>query len=145
MLGPIDYVIIGFEGNNFNGSILDELGKATASDIIRVIDLLFIIKDKDGTIHETEYEDQSPEFQSMFSDFQRPDDLPLLSDSDILKIGQQMDSNTAAGVLVVEHLWAKGLKQAIIDAGGYLIADGRVHAEVVETAMTELATTNASK
>ena len=61
-----------------------------------------------------------------------------MSDSDIEKIGEDMDNETAAGVLVVEQLWAKGLKQALMDADGFLIADGRIHPEAVEAAMAEL-------
>ena len=138
MLGPVDYVILGFEGNSFDGSILEELSKAVKSDIIRVIDLVFIIKDSDGNVIEGEYEDQSQELKKTFGDFEYDEDMPLMTDSDIAKIGEQMKNDTAAGVLVIEHLWAKGLKQAIADAGGFLIADGRIHPEVVEAAMEDL-------
>jgi len=58
MLGPIDYIAVGFEGNNFDGSILSELSKAVDSGVIRLVDLVFIIKDTDGTITVAEIEDQ---------------------------------------------------------------------------------------
>jgi hypothetical protein len=142
MIGPVDYVVLGFEGNNFDGSILDELTKAADNDTIRVLDLLFIMKDEDGTVVEAEFEDQSDEFKEMFDNLGRADDMPLLSDSDVEKIGRQMDKDTAAGVLVIEHLWARDLKKAVMDAGGFLLADGRVHPEAVETALADLATTD---
>jgi hypothetical protein len=138
MMGPVDYVVLGFKGNNFDGSIMEELTTAAKKNIIRVLDLLFIMKDKDGNIVEAEYEDQSEELRDTFGDFQREEDMPLLSEADIEKIGSQMQNDTAAGVLVVEHLWAKGLKKAIGDAGGFLIDDGRIHPEAVEAAMKEL-------
>jgi hypothetical protein len=143
MIGPVDYVVLGFKGNNFNGSIMSEMSKAIDSGVMRIIDLLFIMKDKEGMVTEAEFEDQSDELKETFGNFDRADDLPLLSDSDVEKIGQQMDKDTSAGVLVIEHLWAKGLKKAIKDAGGFLIADGRIHPEAVETAMAELATSGA--
>jgi hypothetical protein len=142
MIGPVDYVVLGFKGNNFDGSILDELTKAADNDTIRVLDLLFIMKDEDGTVVEAEFEDQSDEFKEMFDNLGRADDMPLLSDSDVEKIGRQMDKDTAAGVLVIEHLWARDLKKAVMDAGGFLLADGRVHPEAVETALADLATTD---
>jgi hypothetical protein len=144
MLGPIDYIVIGFEGNDFDGSILSELAKAVDDGIIRVIDLVFIIKDEDGTILEGEYEDQSADIRGMLDGvkYNEQQGMPLLTDGDIAKIGEQMHSNTAAGVLVLEHTWARGLKQALKDAGGFLIADGRIHPEAVEAAMTELETSN---
>lgn len=145
MLGPIDYVVIGFRGNAFDGSVLRELSKAVDQGIIRVIDLLFIVKDEDGTIIEGEFEDQSKDVQDMLAaiGYKEQDGMPLLTDSDISKIGEQMDNDTAAGVLVIEHIWAKGLKQALIDAGGFLVADGRIHPEAIEEAIQELETANA--
>jgi hypothetical protein len=140
MMGPVDYVVIGFNGSNFDGSILDRVVDATEKNIIRVIDLVFIIKDKDGTLIEGEYADQSDELKETFGAFSLEEDMPLLSDDDISKIGEQMKNDSAAGVLVIEHLWARELKQAIADAGGYLIADGRIHPEAVEEAMKELQT-----
>jgi hypothetical protein len=143
MIGPVDYVVLGFKGNNFDGSIMEELTSAVKKNIIRVLDLVFIMKDKDGTIAETEYIDQSEDLKATFGDFQLEDDTPLLTDSDIEKIGSEMENDTAAGILVVEHLWAKGLKKAIGDAGGFLIDDGRIHPEAVEAAIKELELTAA--
>jgi len=140
MLGPIDYIVVGFTGNNFDGSILEALKKAVDREIIRVVDLVFIIKDKDGGVIEGEFEDQSEDIQQMFKDMNYSEDtgMPLLSDADIAKLGEQMPPTTAAGVLVVEQLWAKDLKQALLNAGGFLIADGRIHSDAVEAAMQEL-------
>jgi hypothetical protein len=142
MLGPIDYIVIGFEGNNFDGSILDELSKAVNDEIIRVIDLIFIMKQPDGSLVDGEYEDQSKDVQEMLQALRYDinEGMPLISEADIAKIGEQMKNDTAAGVLVLEHLWAKGLKNAIQKADGYIIADGRIHAEAVESAVKELAT-----
>jgi hypothetical protein len=78
----------------------------------------------------------------MFGNLDRADDMPLLSDSDVEKIGQQMDKDTSAGVLVIEHTWARDLKKALLDAGGILLADGRVHPEAVETALADLSVAN---
>jgi hypothetical protein len=139
MLGPVDYIVVGFDGNRFDGSIMDEINKAVDDKIIRVLDLVFIMKDKDGNVTEAEYIDQSDDMRSTFGDFQLEEDLPLISESDVIKIGSDMDNDTAAGVLVVEHIWAKGLKKSIASAGGYLISDGRVHSNNIDLAMSELA------
>lgn len=137
MLGPIDYVVVGFKGNNFNGGILDELSKATKQGVIRVIDLVFVVKDKDGQVIGGEVSDQPQELKQAYSELGMSDDMYLLSESDIEKVGEDMENDTAAGVLVVEQLWAKGLKQAIKEAGGFLIKDGRIHPEVAEEAARE--------
>jgi hypothetical protein len=139
MLGPIDYIAIGFEGNNFDGSILSELSKAVDSEAIRVVDLLFIVKDVDGNVGATEIEDQSEELKKYTDLLNIEGDALLLSENDVEKIGDSMESNTSAGVLIIEHLWAKGLKEALVGAGGILIAEGRIHPEVVDAVTEEMA------
>lgn len=138
MLGPIDYIAVGFEGNNFDGSILSELAKAVDSGVIRLVDLVFIIKDTDGTITVAEIEDQPKELKEALKVFGFKNDTPLLTEGDAEKLGEAMDDNTSAGVLVIEHLWAKGLKKALIKAGGILVAEGRIHPDTVLAAAEDL-------
>ncbi len=138
MLGPIDYIAVNFTGNNFDGSILSELTKATDSQIIRIVDLIFVIKDEDGNIEAAEIEDQSEELKKALNALGYKGGQPLLTEQDIEKIGMMMDDNTSTGVLVVEQLWAKGLKRALAKAGGSLIAEGRIHADQVTGAAEEL-------
>jgi len=145
MLGPIDYVVVGFEGNNFDGSILAELEKAVDSGAIRVVDLLFVIKDAEGNVAGAELENQSEERQAAAKAFRFESDTPLLTEEDMIKIAKDMDNDTAAGVLVIEHLWAKGLKKALIKAGGVLIAEGRIHSDKVDAAVAELEQTKDKK
>jgi uncharacterized protein YihD (DUF1040 family) len=138
MLGPIDYVAVGFKGNNFDGSILEELSKAVDSGAIRVIDLVFAIKDKNGDIAVAEIEDQHGELKDIAEKSGYTGDMPLLTEDDISKLGKMMDNDTSAGLLVIEQLWAKGLKKALMDHHGELIAEGRIHPENVEAAIQEL-------
>ena len=139
MLGPIDYVAIGFEGNSFDGSILSEITKASDSGAIRLVDLIFIIKDDDGNIAAGEIEDQSKELKEVIKAAGHRGNLPLLTEGDVNKLGALMDNNTSAGVLVIEHLWAKGLKKALLDANGILLDEGRIHPDKVSAAVKELA------
>lgn len=138
MLGPLDYVVVGFKGNNFNGSIVKELTKAVDSGVIRVLDLLFIIKDEDGSVIGGEFKDQSEDLKAAFGKLKVEEDMPLFTESDMDKVGELMENDTAAGVLIIEQLWAKGLKKAILDAGGSLIAEGRIHPEKAEAAAEDV-------
>ena len=138
MLGPIDYIVVGFKGNNFDGSVLEELVKASDSEAIRVVDLLFVIKDADGNVTMAEIEDQHEELKEVAKAIGHDGDLPLLTEEDVEKLGASMDNDTSAGVLVIEQLWAKGLKSALIDAGAELIDEGRIHPDTVEAAIEEI-------
>jgi hypothetical protein len=138
MLGPIDYIVVGFKGNNFDGSVLEELVKASESEAIRVVDLLFVIKDADGNVTMAEIEDQHEELKEVAKAIGHDGDLPLLTEEDVEKLGASMDNDTSAGVLVIEQLWAKGLKSALLDAGAELIDEGRIHPDTVEAAIEEI-------
>lgn len=139
MLGPIDYIVVGFEGNNFNGSVLEELTKAVQSGAIRLVDLVFVIKDMDGNVAMAEIEDQGEDLKEVAKMLGHEGDMPLLTEEDVQKLGEKMDDNTSAGILIIEQLWAKGLKKALLDVGAELIDEGRIHPDKVEAAAEEVA------
>ena len=145
MLGPIDYIVVGFKGNNFDGSVLSELSKAIKDGAIRVVDLIFVIKDEDGAFAIAEIEDQDEDLQNIVKPFELEKGLQLLAESDVEKIASAMDNDTSAGVLVIEQLWAKGLKKALIDAGARLLDEGRIHPDVVKAAAEELENVNVGR
>jgi len=117
MRGPIDYIIVGFEGNNFKGEILEELQKAVEAGTISVLDLGLILRDADGTVTSIELTDTgSLKIEG-----------GLITDDDINEVGELLEDNSSAGLLIIEQLWAKGLKQAIINANGVLLDEGRIH------------------
>lgn len=128
MRGPVDYIIVGFNGNKFDGSILAAVGDAIDKGIIKLIALSGIIKNEDGSLVSLDIVDQE---DALLADFtsKHPVDNSLVTQDDIDEVGELLDPNTAAGFLVIEQLWAKPLKQAIINAGGFLIAEGRIHPE----------------
>ncbi len=139
MLGPIDYIVVGFKGNNFDGSVLKELAKAVESGVIRIVDLVFVIKDKDGTIAMAEVQDQDEDLKEVAKILGHEDDMPLMTESDIEKLGSKMENDTSAGVLVIEQLWAKGLKKALLDKDAVLLDEGRIHPEKAAAAVEDIA------
>lgn len=145
MLGPIDYIAVSFDGNNFDGSILEELAKVCESGAVRVVDLLFIIKDTAGNVTVAEIEDQADDLKAVAEAIGHKGDLPLLSEDDVNKLGAQMKNDTSAGILIIEQLWAKGLKKALLDAGGTLLDEGRIHADKITAAVEELEETKDNK
>ncbi len=122
MRGPIDYIIVSFEGNNFKGEILEELQKAVDAGTISVLDLGLILRDADGTVTSVELTDTGS----------LTIEGGLISDEDINEVGELLEDNSSAGLLIVEQLWAKGLKQAIINANGTLLDEGRIHPDATK-------------
>jgi hypothetical protein len=131
MRGPIDYIVVEFIGNNFKGEILDELTKATDSGAIAVLDIALITKDDEGVIG-------GLELSSLDNDLARTilgaktAETSLITKDDVAEVGELLDKNSTAGLLIVEQLWAKGLKQALINADGILLAEGRIHPDALQ-------------
>ncbi len=130
MRGPIDYIVVQFKGNNFKGEILEELIKASDAGVIAVLDLAVITRDGGGSIASVELATlDDPVVKKIVG---ARSGGSLITDEDVAEIGELLEDNSAAGLLIVEQLWAKGLKQAIINAGGTLLAEGRIHPEAAK-------------
>lgn len=138
MLGPIDYIVVGFKGNNFDGAVLEELAKAVESGVIRVVDILLLVKDSDGNVQLAEIRDQAEDIKHATELLGYSDDTPLLTEEDAQKLGATMQNDMSAGVLVIEQLWAKGLKKALLDKGAELLAEGRLHPDKVAAAYEDV-------
>lgn len=131
MRGPIDYIIVNFKGNKFTGEVLEELAKVVKEGTIAVLDIALITKDKDGAVVALELSDMK---DAGVADFAKSNQVEsgLITAEDVAEVGDIIADNSSVGLLVIEQLWAKGLKKAIIGAGGELIAEGRIHPEAAE-------------
>jgi hypothetical protein len=139
--GPVEYMVVGFPGNKFKGEIAPALAELVESGTIRIIDLTFVSKGEDGEVVGFELNDVDPDVRdALRSAGAEPGNL--LSEDDIRDVGEGLESNTAAAVLVWEDLWAARLAQAIRDADGVLMELQRVPHETVMAAR-EFAAANA--
>jgi hypothetical protein len=130
MRGPIDYILVGFDNAKFDGSVLNALAEAIDKGVIALIALSVINKDADGTVSVFDVEDIGDDFVIQFAQkYNVTSDL--VSEDDKKEVSDLLVENEAAGLLVVEQLWAKPLKKALIEANGYLIAEGRIHPDAV--------------
>lgn len=128
MRGPIDYIVVGFDGNKFDGSILKAITEAIDKGIIGLVALSVITKDEAGTVTTLNISELGDQVAIDFAQKYVPEGDHVTKD-DIDEIGDLLVENSAAGLLVIEQLWAKPLKEAIVNANGYLIAEGRIHPE----------------
>jgi hypothetical protein len=143
-LGPLEFVMVAFEGNRFSGQILSELRAAQEKGIIRVIDLLVIKKDEQGGVMALELSDLSEEEARPFG-FLAGDLLSIFEPDDVEATASQLPNNSAAGLLLIEHYWAVPLKEAILNAGAVARAGGLVAPAVVEMIEAEIAAESAEK
>lgn len=129
--GPIDIVMLGFPGNQFNGEIGPALRDLVVRGLVRVLDILFVYKDADGAVGSVELGDLGPTLEPAFVDLDGQLGGGLLDDEDVQEVGQQLQPNSSIAVVAVENLWAIPFIQAVQSAGGLLIDQARVPSEVV--------------
>jgi hypothetical protein len=129
-LGPVDYLVVEFPpgASTFNGEMAAEIGRLVDAKVVRVLDLLVIQKQADGTIEAAEISDLDPDDNLRVAETQLAD---LLAAEDVEHLAAAMEPGTVAGVIVWENLWAAPFASAARRAGGQLIASGRIPIQAI--------------
>ncbi len=129
-LGPIDYVVVEFPAGakNFTGEMAAELLKLVDAGTIRIVDVLILDKNEDGSVDATELADieQLGELESVAAEL-----AELLAADDVDNLAAAMDPGSTAGVLIFENLWAAPFASAARRSGGQLIANGRIPIQAI--------------
>jgi hypothetical protein len=134
-LGRVEFVVIRFEGNKFRGEILPELEAIRRRGIIHLLDLIFVMKDKEGRLEVKEISDLAGgEGKRLAGEM-----VPMLSMSDVETVARDIPNNSSLALILFEHAWATRLREAIINAGGELVSQGTVPPEVVDQVEREMA------
>lgn len=136
-VGPLQYLVIEFEGNHFSGDILPELRALRDRGIARIVDLVFIQKDQDGNTTVRELSDFSGEEAQPFGPI-AGDMLGLLTSEDVDEVASRIERNSSVALLLLEYMWAARLKEVLLKAHGKLLESGLVPAEVVEALGADL-------
>ncbi len=134
-IGPVEYIIVGFPGNKFNGEIAPELIALVESGTVRILDLIFIGKDADGNVVSFEIEDL--EGFAAFADLDA-DVGGLISPEDIEYAAAQLEPNSSAALLLWEDVWAAPFAKAVLDSGGVLLDGARIPHVFIEAALSAL-------
>jgi uncharacterized membrane protein len=152
-IGPVQLVAIGFPLDaEFEGRILDELERLERHETIRILDLLFVGKDAEtGDLLALDYQGENlgaivGALLGFEFDGEQPDGTTEeiqghafgLSQTDMQEMAASLKPGNSAGFLLVEHVWARDLKSAIRDAGGFPLGDGFLTPEALAAVGTEL-------
>jgi hypothetical protein len=132
-LGPVDYLIVAFPGNQFKGEIVPALADLVENGTIRIIDLAFVGKNAAGEVVAFELLDLDPEVKKAFEDM-GVEVNGLLNEDDLMTTGENLEPDTSAALLVWENLWARNVADALRNAGGILVDFQRIPHEVVQAA-----------
>ncbi len=130
-IGPVEYIIVGFPGNQFNGEIAPELAKLVESGTIRILDLVFISKDADGNVAAIDFEDHHDVALFNLID---GDVGGFISDEDVEYAAVELEPNSSAALLIWEDVWATPFVEAMRNSGGVLIEGARIPHDLIEAA-----------
>lgn len=133
-LGPVDYLVVEFPGSNFNGEIMPELVSLVQRGIVRVLDLVLIKKEEDGSYDAFEFDDIEDGVLGELRELER-ELADVLSADDVASVAEALEPGSTAGLLVYENLWAAPFASAVRRSGGQLIADGRIPVQALIAAL----------
>ena len=151
-IGPVQLISIGFDATaNLEGRIVDELAKLESERTIRVLDILFIARDTDSdetvvlehpgrenfgsvvsSLLGVQFDDASESPES------RGDHSFGFTQDDIRQMASGLGPGESAGLLLIEHVWARDLRRTFRDAGGKILGDGFLTPETIGSVEPQL-------
>jgi uncharacterized membrane protein len=149
-IGPVQLLVVAFDQPKFTGEIIKELDRLRKNDLIRLIDVLVVTKDLDGTVLAAQMSDLSiGEAKEMgaivgaliglgvageagmevgaLAGAEAGADGHLIDDAEMYDVADSIAPGSAAAIALIEHVWAGPLRDAIAKAGGVPVSDGWVH------------------
>jgi uncharacterized membrane protein len=148
-IGPVQLLVVGFAGGEFKGEIMAVLDDLRDRDVIRLVDMAFVRKDEQGDLVMIERSDLSEEEAAEFgavvgaligfgaageegAEIGAIEGAEAAAEGGMLEdqmwyIADEIPEGTAAAVALIEHRWAIPLREAIMNAGGFLLSDAWIH------------------
>ncbi|MGW0989896.1 DUF6325 family protein [Streptomyces sp. NPDC002486] len=136
-VGPIDYLVVEFPGNRMTGEGFPLLVDLVDRGLIRILDLMFVRKDEDGTVTGMEIADLTGDGALDLAVFEGASS-GLLGQDDIEEAATALEPGCSAGILVYENVWAAPFAAALRRGGARLVASGRIPVNAVLAALDEI-------
>jgi Family of unknown function (DUF6325) len=135
-LGPVDYLVVAFPAGkaDFSGEMASELRALMDSNTVRVLDLVLLTKDLDGSVEAAELRDADDSEVGQLRAAEA-DLAVLLAESDVEEIGAMLEPGSTAAVLVWENTWAAPFGSAVRRSGGQLVTSGRIPTQAILAAI----------
>ena len=152
-IGPVQMLVLGFAEPNFTGKIAAELDRLREHEFVKIVDALVVNKDENGEIVALQVTDltadESVEMGAIAGALigfgyggdeesveaggelgaEAMADGHLIPEEDAWYVADAIPNGSAAAIILLEHLWAIPLRDAIVDAGGIALADEWIHAK----------------
>jgi hypothetical protein len=133
-MGPVDYLVVEFPGSKMTGEGLPLLVDLVDRGIIRILDLVFVKKEQDGSVSGLAVADFDADGELDLAVFEGASS-GLLDEGDVAEAGGVLEPGSSAAVLVYENVWAAPLAVAVRRGGGQLVANGRIPVQAMLAAV----------
>ena len=135
-LAPVEFAMFAFDDTRITGDIVPALTALVENELVHIIDLVFVRKEADGQATAFEIDDLPADAAAAFADLDH-DIEGLVSTEDLDHEADLLEPGTSAIIVVWENLWAQRSTDAVRAAGGVLVDNQRIPAEVVEAALAD--------
>ena len=135
-LAPVEFALFAFDDTRITGDIVPALTALVENELVHIIDLVFVRKEADGQVTAFELDDLPADAAAAFADLDH-DIEGLVSTEDLDHEADLLEPGTSASIVVWENLWAQRFTDAVRAAGGVLVDNQRIPAEVVEAALAD--------
>lgn len=135
-MGPVDWILVEFSGPP-TGAAAPHLLDLVERGLIRILDLVLVNKDADGTLTVLELADVDGDGELDLTVFEGVRS-GLLGEDDVAEAGEAMEPGTSGVFLLYENLWAAPFAVAVRQAGGQLVASGRIPVQSIVAALDDL-------
>jgi len=132
--GPVEYMVVAFPGNRFQGEIAPAISDLVDAGTVNLLDMAFIHKDSESEVTILEVEQEPDDVFRAFEGLTAAEG-GIISDDDMREVGEQLDPNSSALIMVWEDVWAARFASAARNAGGVLVTLERIPAEAVDAAV----------
>ena len=136
--GPVELVVLRFEGTDFRGEVLREIQKVVDAGVITVIDILLAVRLGNDPVRVVEVQELEDEVLGRFEPI-ISDAGSLLTEDDARQLSADLGPDAAVALLVFEHRWVSGIADAIEAAGGSVVMTERIPRAVVDQLVAEIA------
>jgi uncharacterized membrane protein len=148
--GPMQLLVVGFGDTEATGEIAAELKRLREHDIVRLVDMIVVSRDEDGTVGAIEVSDlsldESEELGAIagaliglgaageegaeagaLAGAEAADEGVSALGGEVWYVADAIPPGTTAAVAILEHRWAIPLREAVVRQGGITLADAWLH------------------
>lgn len=136
-IGPVEFILLGFEGNRFTGNIAPALADLVADGTVRLLDVAVVMKDASGEVLILEMQELPDDVAEAMRKI-AGEVRGLMSEADLMEVADTLEPDSTVAALLVEHIWASRFADAVRSAGGELLLSERIPGSLVDQARETL-------